>query len=754
MSQLPLTIQERIPLPAEPMLRPAGASASAFSPQDILRAIKQRIFLILFVWLFLCGVTVGGTYLWMKHYPSFRAQAQVWVISPRPQMPYTLQEIDVSPDVQERILQDQAIQAKSDEVLRQVLQDPSVQATAWYRSYKVEDRPQMLIDLKEKLEVVPYKGTSYLLISMSCRSSNDLREIVNAVVDKYVSLADVQARARYNEQLGKYRDEGETLKKQIAEKTQEKMRLLARELGGVPGVTQGLNVVAEALRSLTVEAARLESEKYQLQAMNDTLQSAGAKNLAISPQMRMMIESDPTIVNLRNMLGQLQQTRRLMTQSLGPKHRQVVELDSQIAAIEQQLEEEQAIKIDQVRQYEVDSAQMAYLNATQADLRIQERLMDYKEQQKDLDRQLATLQAIEEERQKLERRYDMVEEYRQMLELMLSQSRTIRVQVSSASRPIEMSLPRWELNVPIGVLLGLVIAVGLALLLELSDTSVRTPRDIVRHINIPILGTVPDTDDEEVPIERVELAAHTAPQSMIAEAFRSIRTNLLLSAPAERQRTVLITSPKPEDGKTTVAANLAISIAQSGRRVLLIDTNFRRPMIHQVFGGGPREGLSNALVGQAKLADLVRKTALPNLDVLPSGPIPPNPSELLSSSYMRDLIAQAVDRYDQIILDGPPVLLVSDALVMAGMLDGVILVCRAKANSRGVAQRARDQLERVHAHLFGAILNGAQVRRGGYFREQFRTYYEYQSAELPAGTAVALPSGPEELPRNEDRPTA
>jgi polysaccharide biosynthesis transport protein len=294
--------------------------------------------------------------------------------------------------------------------------------------------------------------------------------------------------------------------------------------------------------------------------------------------------------------------------------------------------------------------------------------------------------------------------------------------------------------VPSGRFLGLLLGLGLALLLDLVDTSIRTSRDIVRHVHVPILGTVPDLDDEEVPIEKIELAAHTAPRSMVAEAFRTIRTNLLLSSPADRQRTLLVTSSKAEEGKSTVALNLAISIGQSGRRVLLIDANFHQPALHELFPNIRQNGLSNALIGQASLDELVTPTALPNLDVIGCGPIPPNPTELLAGPFLRDLLALAAERYDQIILDGPPVLLVSDALVLTGQVDGVILVCRAKASSRGVIQRAREQIERVNGRIFGAVLNAAQVRRGGYFREQIRNYYDYQPEQ--ALTASGIPALP------------
>lgn len=744
MSRMPVTFQERIPMPIEMPLRPGGPASAGYTPNDILRAIRQRIFLVLFVWIFLVAVTIGGTLVWARYYPGYDAMARVLVESPKPQMPYTLTDVPVTPDVQERILADQAILVKSDDVLLEVIRDADVMNTSWYKAYPEEKRPTMILDLQNQLSVSPIKGTSYLAISMRCRNPEDPHVIVNSVVQKYLYRADALSRRRYNEQLDKYKQERERLDQQIREVRTRRENFITTQLGMVPGVTQGLNVVADQLRIMTTEAARLETEKVQYRAIYDSLTAPGvsARSITISPQMRMMIESDPKVANLSGTLATLQQNRRLVAQSLGDRHRQIADLDAQIAAVEQQLSEELAVKEDQVRQYEVDQAEMSYLNATEAGLQLDERLMELKEQQRDLDRQLAQLQSMEEEQARLEKNYELVSDYTRILDIILNQNITVRVElVANAVRPLEPSSPRWMLNLPVGTMFGLVVAIGLALLLEFADTSVRTPRDVVRHVHVPILGTVPDVDDEEVVIDKVELAAHTAPRSMIAEAFRGIRTSLMLSAPAERQRTLLVTSPRPEDGKTTIAANLAISIAQSGRRVLLVDANFRRPTIHQFFPHPSNDGLSNVLVGLMPFEDAVRTTALPNLDVLLAGPIPPNPAELLSSPQMRDLVSRAVERYDQVVFDGPPCLLVSDALVTAGLVDGVILVCRAKANSRGIALRAKEQLERVNAHLFGAVLNGAQVRRGGYFREQFRTFYDYQPEELPAGVTVALPTG-------------
>ncbi|HEX9109734.1 MAG TPA: CpsD/CapB family tyrosine-protein kinase, partial [Longimicrobiales bacterium] len=195
-------------------------------------------------------------------------------------------------------------------------------------------------------------------------------------------------------------------------------------------------------------------------------------------------------------------------------------------------------------------------------------------------------------------------------------------------------------------------------------------------------------------------------------------------------------------GKTAVAINLAVTLAQGGQRVLLIDCNFRRPGIRAAFKRTRPEGLSNVLVAQLPFAQAVTHSELANLDILTSGPMPPNPAELLGSTQMRALLTTARQTYDRVLLDGPPCLLISDALVLATETDAVLLVARAANSSKGALRRAREQFTRLNARVIGAILNGVQARAGGYFHEQYREFYEYTNDEV---IPHELPAGPPEL---------
>jgi capsular exopolysaccharide synthesis family protein len=209
------------------------------------------------------------------------------------------------------------------------------------------------------------------------------------------------------------------------------------------------------------------------------------------------------------------------------------------------------------------------------------------------------------------------------------------------------------------------------------------------------------------------------PKSGVAEAYRSLRTNIQFYNLGERMRRLLVTSSGPNEGKSTTSANLAITFAQAGNQVILLDADLRRPFLHRVFQVSNLVGLTNVMVGEATLEEAIRSTEVPGLSLLTSGPIPPNPAEMLGSTRMRELLDQLADLADVVIIDSPPVIAVTDASVLAPLVDGVILVAGAGLVNRDMAQRAKAQLEAVRAKVLGVVLNGVEVEGSGYY------YYYY-----------------------------
>src|SRR5437660_5020629 len=223
--------------------------------------------------------------------------------------------------------------------------------------------------------------------------------------------------------------------------------------------------------------------------------------------------------------------------------------------------------------------------------------------------------------------------------------------------------------------------------------------------------------------EVVETVTQVRPQSQMAESYRALRTSLLLSNLGAPPKVIMITSALPQEGKTTTSINCAVVLAQKGIRVLLIDADLRRPSIHKTLGMGPRSGLSNVLTGSATLQQTItRSPVLPNLFVLPAGTPPPNPAELLASTNMRDVLEELRGQYDHIVVDTPPTLSVTDAVVLSTRADAIVLVIRSGQTTKQALRRSRDVLLQVNAKVSGVLLNAVDLSSPDYYY-----YYEYKS---------------------------
>jgi capsular exopolysaccharide synthesis family protein len=281
-------------------------------------------------------------------------------------------------------------------------------------------------------------------------------------------------------------------------------------------------------------------------------------------------------------------------------------------------------------------------------------------------------------------------------------------------------------------LLGILGGFGLAYLAEKSDKSFRSPEEIRRRLGLPIVGHIPlipvdepvaaGTADEGGRLDPV-LFAHYRSQSREAESYRGVRTSLYFSMHGKAHKVVQITSPNVADGKTTLAANLGISIAQSGKTIILVDADFRRPRLHTLFGLSATAGLASVIAGEGELEDAIQESGIPGLSVLPCGPLPPNPAELLTTPRFKELLDVIRERYDFVLVDTPPLLAVTDPCVVAPRVDGVLLNIRASKDGRPSAIRAKEILNTLGVTVLGVVVNGVDGdgKSGGYGYD----YYSY-----------------------------
>ena len=309
-----------------------------------------------------------------------------------------------------------------------------------------------------------------------------------------------------------------------------------------------------------------------------------------------------------------------------------------------------------------------------------------------------------------------------------------------------------------GFFFSLAGGIGLALFLEYLDNTIKSLEDVERYAQLPTLGVIPaisgsvtgrlrsngssrsrrrqietSEDGSQLGLElrqnaaQLRLVNNMDRNSMAGEAYRGLRTSLLLSSAGTPPKRILVTSGRASEGKSTTAVNTAISLAQLGAKVLIIDCDLRRPSVHKFFDVSNVHGVTNFLANNTELDPLVQELAIPNLSVITSGPIPPNPAELLSSSRMKEMLDRLSLVYDHIIIDSPPIINVTDPIILSTLVDGTMMVVHAGKTTREVVQRSRQDLLNVRSKLFGVVLNNVNLRKDGYDYYYYYRYSDYKT---------------------------
>ncbi len=320
-----------------------------------------------------------------------------------------------------------------------------------------------------------------------------------------------------------------------------------------------------------------------------------------------------------------------------------------------------------------------------------------------------------------------------LIELQSTDSITV---VEEAEQPEEPIRPRVLVNTLLAAIVGGMLALGVVFLIEYMDDRIKSPQDLYTILDAPILGTVAHMGSQKVRKQRHEVSREDAlisasqPRHPITESYRRLRTNLRFSSVNEPTKVILLTSATPSEGKTTTAANLAAVVAQAGHRVVLIDADLRKPQLHKVFNLSKGPGLTDALLSGGESSFFLRETELSNLQLLTCGSIPPNPAELLGSKPMQRILEQLQHEVDLIIIDAPPILAVSDAQILSGFAQGVLLVVNTEQTARGLVASAATALQQVDARLLGVVLNKmTRSPRSYYYYDAYASYYAEASEE-------------------------
>jgi tyrosine-protein kinase Etk/Wzc len=609
--------------------------------------------------------------------------------------------------------------------------------------------------LRENINVNPIRNTDMIEIKVSAFSPFEAAFISNMVASTYQNMNQEQSQQEVRqvknfleEQLDQYQKEL-TQSEDALKNYQEQAKVVALDQETaelVQKLAEFETLYNEAKTEYQANIQRLDYIDDQLEQKNVNLDVDAISSEPYLAELKKQIaEKEAKLIKIRASLVELDDYSNKQLRN------QVQMEQSQLEALKEKFKQE-VTKIA-ASQF-VDPAQLSgslfaskievetELQSLEPKVKSLEKIVEkYNDELEELPEKSIRLARLMRKRQVGEKIYIMLQEkYQESRITEVGQLGNVRI-IDPAIPPKYPVKPKKRLNLILGVLVGLGLGVGIAFVREYLDNSVQNMED-VESLGLAIMATIPYIKPEEgngmlsrIRIEsdpdvediNERLITHLKPRSPISEAYRTLRTNILFSHADQPKRVLMVTSSGPKEGKSTTVSNLAITFAQMGNRTLLIDADLRRPILHKLFGLDKHVGLTNVLVGRASLPEAVKRLEdLPNLDILNCGIIPPNPAELLGSENMQDVLNIAKETYNIILVDTPPTIAVTDASILAPIMDGVLLVIRAGNTQRDAARRAFEQLSKVGAPVMGSVLNSIKASNvyGSYYYHYHYHYYD------------------------------
>jgi capsular exopolysaccharide synthesis family protein len=719
--------------------RSASASAQVLTPKEVLGILRRHIILIVFM-TFLGGA-FGGTawYLLRRYLPSYTAETYIEVLPPIQEDPTIISTTQVNKDVRYGYRVYLANLIRQQGTFDQLLKLDKIKKTSWFQDNMRADYTRAMKYLLKYFGAYGHRDADFVSLSMTCRLAQESADIVNAMAELFVKNQGGQEKDEISQRLVELEQRRSMIQQDIekVDKALEKVRTdwSITDVGIEAGAYQHQHPIVQRFNQLQLEENELLLSVRQMQANIRSLEALATGH--INEQIEHAIERDPVILSLAQHLAVQQANLSGRLAKFGENHRVVRQTRELITELEQKKERRNQEIAEQTRQANLQ-------NAVQTLMVMQERLTELQRLREEAEAKKTDLdQARDEYRRRLDvraERINMVNTIKEQIEklrIMLNDPKTPRVQLTGmAQKPLEMTATRhWVLWFPSGTMLGFLFGIALTFMVEMLNDLVRTPSDVARFLNIPLLGIIPDDDEDDLP-RGTDLyqVVRQAPYSILGEAYRRCRTNLELSG----FKSCVLTSGEPGDGTSSCAVNLALSLTAKGKKVVLVDANFRQPVIQSLFPktaqgqgeNGSHFGLSSVLLEQCMLKDALRTSGMEKFHIIDTGLLPPNPAELLAGPRMKKVIQELTNVYDHVIVDTPPVLLVSDAKVLSQAVDATLLVFHAAGTRQGAAKRAIEELRSVNANIIGCVLFGARAMKGGYFREQFKSYKRYMRGQL------------------------
>jgi capsular exopolysaccharide synthesis family protein len=579
------------------------------------------------------------------------------------------------------------------------------------------DESAMVDAFSGRVQVDPQRGTHLVTISFTAMDPNFAALAINTVADEYVA----QNLAYKQRTTQNMLDWLEKEKQRQQEKVEASDRALSeyREKGNALSLDDKQNIVVARLNQLNDAVTKAKTTRVQKES---AYQQVSKLPPGASPDSLPVVAQNQTIIGLRGQLSELQRTKAQLSQRYGEKHPEIVKVNQQLGEIQRQIDQETQRALSTVRQ-EYESARLEEETLTRS-------LEAAKGDVQDLNRKSVGYNIMDREVQSNRLVYQSLLQRENELSIQAnSQANNVRV-IDRAEVPKTPITANGRRTWLMAIVIGAVLAIGLAFGLDYMNDTIKTPEDVSRRLKLPFLGLVPAIrGGDKHPL----LTSAHVPHDF-GESFRALRTALMSNYSEDGAKTMVVTSAQPLEGKTTTACNIAMALAYGGARVLIIDADMRRPGMHHTLRLTNDRGLSQVLVGQARVRDVIQRTVDPNLLAMTAGRTPPNPSELLSSERMKKLLGNLQHGpFDWIIIDTPPVLAATDAVVITPLVSGVTFVIGAEMTRRRLAERALETIMQGHPRFAAAVLNKVDVARNKYY---YSRYYGHQYKNYYAEASV------------------
>lgn len=684
-----------------------ASEASKLHFLDYWRIIRIRKTVILAVFLLVVITTTAVTFILPESYVSTaRIEVSKDVSDISPLMPLQNQNA-----YDPYFLQTEFEKIRSQKVLNKVIEILKLNDT-WSKRYQTEGKlktSETYALLKRQVDVQQARNTSLIEIRAYSEDKQEAADIANAIVKVYSELRQEQKTAASKRGIEALNKQWTDLSSEVqkAEKDVDDLRqkLKISDIG--EGSLQ-MTLEPETVRQVERDRIRAEQDYVQYKTLFDGLKS---KSRAELRQSLPTAYRDEALDRYLADLAKTQQQYVMTTKDLSDEHPDVLRMVALIKELNDQIEDRITgvmsglESIVAMRKSVAEGFQAQLDKAKQQDVESMEKYRPYFKAKRDLETKLKLRDSI----------------YIRILQEGVDASIPKGGMVDQldlaqpASKPVRPNIP---LNITLGVVVGLIMGFGLAFFIEYLDTSVKTIDDVERALQAPVLGVIP---------QNVGSLLDEGPDSPHAEAYRVLRTNLLFGRKSQTMNTLTVVSGGAGEGKSTTIFNLATIFAQNGAKVLLVDSDLRRPSLHKLLNVSNSIGLTNFLLKQNTIEEVIQTTKVPGLHFLPSGKLPSSSLGVLNSAQMREFVRQARERYDFIMFDSPPIMGVSDASILASVVDMALLVIQYRKYPQVMTIRAKQMVEKVGGNLMGVVLNNINISQDSYYYYYSGYYYDYYS---------------------------